>query len=147
MLDIIIVFQGIFCSGVAVKFVSFTLEQILKEKGVSGSFQTIIILIQSPLLIGLSYFNMKQLSYFTRIMLVVTMVIWSYLLVYSSIKLYYNSEHKIDKNTVVFTGNLFEHIDHYNKPIWPGYILMCVQGSGLYEGVPLIPKLFVNARN
>jgi hypothetical protein len=113
----------------------------------------------SAIVIGLTAFfqtkaNYKQISYLSRLGMYMTMLVVVYVTFEVFTKVYFlkgarlENDASLKKNSPSSTFMPLPEEDiPVLKPIFSGFFGVLVQASGVYEGIPLLPPLFSNARN
>lgn len=105
--------------------------------------------------------NYKQISYLARAVMAITGVVMIYitLVVFYKSYIQYAFVQKIEKLQTSPSLHNSTNIHHVNTadindlrinwtlPFWPYFLNMVTQVTGIYEGIPLLPPLFSNARN
>lgn len=89
----------------------------------------------------LSWCNIKQVSYVSRITLALVVIVAFYVLLEALFTLFYQS--------YLMPQNLVNNRTDFKieKDIYPNFFIFVTQGIGLYEGAPIVPALFVSARH
>ena len=92
----------------------------------------------------LSFMSMKSVSYFARFALLITVFVVGFLLMQVSVINYFKWELR---QTFEKQGSPLPPQPDYEKPMFPGFIIVFSMGAGVFEGIPLCPSLFSNARD
>jgi hypothetical protein len=88
-------------------------------------------------------FSYKQLSYFSRIVLILSFSTIGYVGLYVALVVYYDNptEKTVPNGDSIFTA------PYYNQPFFPNFFDILAMDAYTFEGICMIPALFGNARN
>lgn len=119
----------------------------------------------------------KQLSYWARVVLVLTAITFIYVIGETSFRFYFLDMPEIKKDLTkqALAANVTKHVANSTKlnhaavqakvatsgedqwlmsngiylfmPLWPNVINFASQVTGVYEGIPMVPPLYANARS
>ena len=91
----------------------------------------------------ISLSNLKQLSYFSRIFLMLTFVVIIYVGTYCFLMIFYENPLAlhVKKSETLFTS------EYYNMDFFPLFFELLCQDSYMYEGIAMVPALYSNARD
>lgn len=103
----------------------------------SGSTNDLMV---ASLSFVLSLANIKQMSYLSRIFLVVAVIVILY--VFTQVLLVYLFMQSMESES----GKPLEDKFQYEKPIFPYFYVVLAMGSGIYEGITIVPALYSNSR-
>jgi hypothetical protein len=118
------------------KNIMMNLGDIIRQKGIHVSSVYLNLGI-ALIAFSLSWANIKQMSYISRITLMILFSVVLYVFAEASINCVYFYALNVDQ------GVSF----NYNKPFFPGFFIMLTQGTGAYEGIAIVPTLFTNSRH
>ena len=94
--------------------------------------------ISSALIFLLSYLNIKQLAYLARVGMFITVLVIAYVLIHCSAILLFDTS-DLKQSTIEQDWQL-------DKDLIPNFLLATSVFGGVYEGIPMAPSLFCNAR-
>ena len=89
----------------------------------------------------ISFMNYKQVSYVARVAMMLTVFVFVYCFLEAGVKIII-LENESKKSNMVEWASLLTV-----GPLMPGFLNMLSQATGMFEGIPLLPSLYSNARN